>query len=161
MASKGYKELVIQINDIIKLDRVMVSALNTVIAEQKDRIFNKGKDAFNGKIGSYGTRPISISKKNQSRNTGKTYFKGGYKEYKGLTGKGNGTVNLRNTDQMRMDYGVMVLSKNEWGLGFSNEFNADKADWNEEKYDKDIFTTSKKEDNIFDKVFQFELDRIK
>ncbi len=139
----------------------MVSALTTVIAEQKDRIFNKGKDAFNSKIGSYGTNPISISKKNQSRNTGKTYFKGGYKEYKGLIGKGNNTVNLRNTDQMRMDYQVLVLSKSEWGLGFTNDFNADKADWNEERFEKEIFATTTKEDNLFDKVFQFELDRIK
>lgn len=160
MASKGYNALITQINQLLQIDRTMVATLNTVLAEQKDRIFNDGKASNESKIGTYGTKPISISRKNQSRNTGKTYFKGGYKEYKGLTGKGNGFVNLRNTDQMRMDYTVHVLGKNEWGLGFSNEFNADKAEWNEDKYDKAIFETSKSEDDLFDRVLQYELDRV-
>ena len=160
MASKGYDALITQINQLLQIDRTMVATLNTVLAKQKDRIFNDGKASNESKIGTYGTKPISISRKNQSRNTGKTYFKGGYKEYKGLTGKGNATVNLRNTDQMRMDYQVHVLGKNEWGLGFSNEFNANKAEWNEDKYDKVIFETSDSEDALFDKVLQFELDRI-
>lgn len=161
MASKGYDSLINQINELLQTDRIMVATLTTVLAEQKDRIFNEGKAADNSKIGSYSTEPISISKKNQSRNAGKTYFKGGYKEYKGLIGKGNSTVNLRNTDQMRMDYTVHVLGKNEYGLGFSNEFNANKAEWNEEKYDKEIFAESSEDAKVFDKIFQFELDRIK
>lgn len=144
----------------MQTDRIMVATLNSVLAEQKDRIFNDGKAADNSKIGSYSTKPISISRKNQSRNTGKTYFKGGYKEYKGLIGKGNNTVNLRNTDQMSMDYTVHVIGKNEYGLGFSNEFNADKAGWSEEKYDKEIFAESADDAKVFDRVFQFELNKI-
>jgi hypothetical protein len=160
VASKGYDALIIQVNQLLSMDRAMVATLNTVLAKQKDRIFGDGKASNESKIGSYGTKPISISRKNQSKQTGKTYFKGGYKEYKGLTGKGNAFVNLRNTDQMRMDYTVHVLGKNEWGLGFSNEFNANKAEWNEEKYGKLIFETSDSEDDLFDRILQFELDRI-
>ena len=144
----------------MQTDRIMVATLNSVLAEHKDRIFEEGKAADNSKIGNYSTEPISISRKNQSRQTGKTYFKGGYKEYKGLIGKGNSTVNLRNTDQMRMDYTVHVLDKNEYGLGFSNDFNANKAEWNEERFDKNIFDESAEDAKVFDKVFQFELNKI-
>lgn len=160
MASKGYNELIDQINRLLQTDKIMVATLNSVLAEQKDRIFNEGKAADESAIGQYSTKPISISRKNQSRQTGKTYFKGGYKEYKGLTGKGNSTVNLRNTDQMRMDYTLHVLGPNEYGLGFSNEFNANKAEWNEERFDKNIFDESTQEGKLFDKVFQHELNKI-
>jgi len=141
-------------------DRAGVAAVNSVLAQQKKRIFQQGKDSSGGKIGTYSTNPISISKKNQARNTGKTYFKGGYRQYKSLTGKGSNTVNLRNTDQMMMDLGTTVVAKGQYGIGFNNHFNADKAEWNEEKYDKDIFTTTTSEDNTFMRVYEFEIGKI-
>lgn len=160
MASKGYDVLIKDINKLLKNDRVMIAATNTVLAEQKKRIFQKGLASNDQKIGTYSTDPISISRKNQSRNTGKTYFKGGYKQYKGLTGKGNSFVNLRNTDQMMMDLSTFVLGKNEYGIGFTNDFNANKAEWMEDKYNKEIFATTNKEDNLFVKVVEFELNKL-
>lgn len=160
MAVKGYDSLINQLNKMMQTDRVMVASLSTVLAEQKNRIFQKGQDANNGRIGTYSTKPASVSRKAQSRNTGKTYFKGGYREYKGLTGKGNSFVNLRNTDQMMMDYGVHVLGRNEYGLGFNNQFNFNKSEWNEERFDKEIFAESDKEGELFLRVFEFELNKI-
>lgn len=160
MAVKGYDSLISQLNKMMQTERIMIASLNTVLAKQKERIFQKGNDADGSKIGSYSTNPISISRKNQSRNTGKTYFKGGYREYKGLTGKGNSYVNLRNTDQMMMDYGVHILGKDEYGLGFTNAFNFNKSEWNEEKYDKEIFAESEEEAKLFLRVFEFELNKI-
>lgn len=160
MASKGYDILIKDINKLLRYDQVMIAAVNSVLVEQKKRIFQQGKASNEQKIGTYSTKPISISRKSQARNVGKTYFKGGYKEYKGLTGKGNNFVNLRNTDQMMMDLSTFVLGKGEYGLGFSNEFNADKRDWMDKKYSKDIFSTTKKEDNLFEKVVSFELNKI-
>lgn len=156
----GYDKLIAQLNRMMQTDAIMVATLNSVLAGQKKRIFQDGKDANSSKIGSYSTRPISISRKNQSRNTGKTYFPGGYREYKGLTGKGNATVNLRNTDQMMMDYGVQILGRKEYGLGFNNQFNFNKSEWNEEKYNKEIFAESDADAKTFQRVFEFELNRI-
>lgn len=145
---------------MLQNDRVMIAAVNTVLASQKKRIFQDGNDSSGVKIGTYSTKPISISRAAQSRSTGKTYFKGGYREYKSLTGKGSAYVNLRNTDQMMMDLGTSVLGPKEYGIGFTNTFNADKAEWNEERFDKEIFATTDGEDELFLKVVQFELDKI-
>ncbi len=150
MPYKGYDTLINDLNRLLTSERVYIAAINSVLVAQKERIFVDGQASNNSKIGTYGTNPISISKKNQSRNTGKTYFKGGYREYKGLTGKGNGFVNLRNSDQMMMDLGVSINpAAKEYGIGFNNEFNADKMEWNEERFGKEISDTTEQEDNLF------------
>lgn len=159
MAVKGYDTLKRQVARMMQTDRIMVPALSTVLASQKKRIFEAGKDGNSSKIGTYSTRPISIARKDQARNTGKTYFKGGYREYHSLIGKGT-TVNLRNTDQMRMDYGVHILGGNQYGLGFNNEFNFQKSEWNEKKYGKEIFAESDAEGRLLQRVVEFELNKI-
>ncbi len=131
-------------------------ALSSVLAIHKPRIFEKGLDGTDSKIGTYSTKPISISKKNQARNTGKTYFRGGYAEYKKEIGKNPGFVNLRNTDQMRMDYGL-IINGTSFGFGFQNELNYKKSQWIEEKYDKSIFDNDSKELDILADVLVFEL----
>lgn len=157
MAVRGFDILINDINRLIRSERIYIGAINSVLAAQKERIFENGKDSSNSQIGTYSTKPISISKKNQSRNTGKTYFKGGYREYKSLIGKGSEFVNSRNTDQMMMDLGT-TISGNEYGIGFSNSFNADKRDWMEEKYGKEIYNTTDEEDDIFINVIQSKID---
>jgi hypothetical protein len=117
------------------------AAITSVMAVHKPRIFEKGLDRNGSQIGVYSTTPISISKKNQARQTGHTYFKGGYDEYKRDIGKNPGFVNLRNTDQMMQDYGI-VGSGQSLGFGFQNKNNADKSQWLQDKYDRDIFDLS-------------------
>lgn len=131
-------------------------ALTTVLAVHKPRIFEKGTDAFNAKIGTYSTKPASISKSNQSRQTGKTYFKGGYAEYKTAIGKNPGYVNLRNTDQMMMDYGI-IASGGKFGLGFQNPLNYNKSQWMQDKYDKGIFDHTDSELSLLADVLKAEL----
>lgn len=160
MAVKGYDILINDLNRMINMDRVMIAAVNSAFVAQKKRIFEQGKASNESKIGVYSTKPISISRKNQARNTGKTSFKGGYRQYKSLIGKGSGFVNLRNKDQMMMDLGTTVVAKNQYGIGFNNTFNADKMEWMEKKYKKDISSTTDKEDNIVLKVIEFELSKI-
>lgn len=162
MAVKGYDILIKDINALLQNQRVYVGAVNSVLVEMSARIFERGEDSRETMIGVYGTKPISISKKKQSRNTGKTYFKGGYRQYKSLVGKGNRGefVNLRNTDQMKMDLGTTVNpGTNEYAIGFNSEVNADKRDWMEEKYKKDIFSSSLAEDEIFFDQIQKAIDK--
>lgn len=140
-------------------DRAVRIALTTVFAVNKQRIFNKGQSADSGKIGKYSKTPISIARKNQARSTGKTYFKGGYNEYKSDIGKNPGFVNLRNTDQMMMDYTFQVIGKDTYGFGFNNDFNFDKSQWAEERFDKNIFDESVSEGQLMEKILTRELER--
>lgn len=147
------------LNALRRNDRAIRTALTTVLAVQKQRIFNKGQTAESGKIGKYSTNPISISRKNQARSTGHTYFKGGYAQYKSEIGKNPGFVNLRNTDQMMMDYTLQIIDQNTYGFGFTNDFNFDKSQWAEENFDKNIFDESTAEGNLMEKILTQELER--
>lgn len=143
-----YSKIIDKLNAAIKDERFQRIAASTVLASYKQRIFAQGQDAKNSKIGTYGTKPISISKKNQARQTGKTYFAGGYAEYKTAIGRNPGYVNLRNTDQMMMDLGLIKNGPN-FAFGFQNNLNGDKSVWMESKYDKEIFTASQQEIDLF------------
>lgn len=143
-----YTGLIDRINAEVRSERNMRVALSTTLAIHKPRIFEQGLDSNGSKIGTYGTNPISISKKNQARQTGQTHFKGGYAEYKTAIGKNPGFVNLRNTDQMMSDYGL-VSTGSTFGFGFTNEANSNKADWMTDKYETTIFAASDKEVEVF------------
>ncbi len=161
MADNGHDQLIEDINRLVQNQKIYVAATNTVLAAQKKRIFQDGKDSAQSKIGVYGTKPISIAKKDQAKQTGQTYFKGGYREYKSLLGKGGGSfVNLRNTDQMMFDLSTVVVSQKEFGIGFQNKFNGDKKEWLETKYNKQIFATTPEEDELFVNVINYEIDKL-
>lgn len=133
-----------KINKAVRNDRNLRIALSSVLAIHKQRIFSGGFDQRGVKIGTYSTKPISIARKDQARDTGRTHFKGGYAEYKTAVGKNPGFVNLRNTDQMMMDYGL-VGGNGDYGFGFQNSRNFQKMKFLERKYVKDIADISKNE----------------
>ena len=143
--------LVSKVNKAILDERNVRVALTTVLAVHKPRIFEKGLAANGSQIGTYSTKPASISKKSQARQTGQTYFKGGYAE--SSVGKNPGFVILRNSDQMYQDYGVQSIG-GKLGIGFTNQFNADKSGWNEEHFNKDIFQLNESEGEVFAKVMK-------
>lgn len=136
--------LIDKINNAVRNDRNLRLALSSILAIHKQRIFSGGYDGKGVKIGTYSTKPISIAKSQQARATGKTFFKGGYAEYKRAIGKNPGFVTLRNTDQMMMDYGL-VGSPGNYGFGFQNAVNFQKMKHLERKYQRDIADTSKYE----------------
>src|SRR5690606_32661050 len=109
--------LVVRVNQAIRSEKVLRTAVVTVLSEHKPRIFEQGLDENNGKIGTYSTRPISIARSRQARDTGRTRFPGGYSEYKKAVGKNPGFVTLRDTDQMMHDYGIVDRGSGQLGLG--------------------------------------------
>jgi hypothetical protein len=143
-----------KVNNGLKTDKAVRTGINTVLAVQKQRIFVGGKDDKDSQIGQYSTKPASISKKNQARQTGKTFFPGGYAEYKSAIGKNPGYVNLQNTSQMFMDYSFHVLGSDSYGLGFHNQENYNKSQWMEDKYGKEIFSQSGKEAQILTQTIE-------
>lgn len=157
---RAYIEMIDELNELMNSDKVLLSVGSTMQAEIKERIFEKGLAADDGPIGTYSTKPISIPQKKQARQTRSSYFKGGYKEYKSAVGQDSSKVTLVDSGQMRDDFSLIRISDTAYGLGFKNELNSDKADGNEKRFGKDIFAQSPTEDETFDKVFQFELDRI-
>lgn len=159
IVAKEIDALIARVNAVVRSDKLMRTALTTVMAVHKPRIFQQGQDSSGNKIGTYSTEPISISKRQQARNTGKTYFKGGYSEYKRAVGKNPGFVNLRNTDQMMMDYGI-VANNGMWGFGFQNQENYDKSQWMQDKYEKDIFDLSQSELDLLGTVLQAEVQKM-
>ena len=156
--AKEIQDLIQRINKAVRSEKAIRTALTSVLAVHKQRIFQSGQDSSKSKIGKYSTNPISISKKNQARNTGKTYFKGGYAEYKSSIGKG-GDVNLRNTDQMMMDYGI-IKNGNQFGFGFQNSENFNKSQWTQDHFDKDVFDLTEQELDILGDVLKIEIEKI-
>jgi len=75
------------------------------------RIHNDGKKADGSPIGTYSNSYLEWRRNN------------GYPS--------SPAVKLFLTGQMQQDYKVVPLSKTEYGLGYDNKFNADKADWAE------------------------------
>ena len=145
--ANDFNDLIKKIKEATGSDKNLRISLSTTLAVHKPRIFAAGFDSKSTKIGNYSTKPISISKKQQARQTGRTFFKGGYAEYKKAVGKNPGFVNFRNTDQMYADYGL-VGSSNKYGFGFQNSDNYQKSQWLEAKYKKDIFDLSQKEIDV-------------
>jgi hypothetical protein len=142
------------------IPKILNTALLTVSSEMVERIHTKGLDSKGGKIGQYSTKPISISRKNQPRSTGRTFFSDGYKGFKSAVGMDSSKVTLELTSQLRQDLGVIPINKRSAGIGFKNVANHNKAKWAEDKYNKVIYDNTKKEINTLEKVFEFETNRI-
>lgn len=115
--------IVTKVNSAIRSDRGRRIALSTVLSTHKQRIFFQGLAANGSQIGRY-------SKK--------------YGEKKSKLGRNPGYVNLRLTDQMMNDYGL-VINGDQYAFGFQNSFNADKAGWVSDHFNKDIFHLSESE----------------
>lgn len=139
--------IVNQVNSALRSDQIKRATLSTVLAIHKPRIFEKGEAEDGSKIGTYGTKPISIAASKQARNTGKTFFKGGYSEYKSDIGKNPGYVNLDNTSQMKADY-QLIQNGQDYGFGFQNDANAEKMGWMTDKYGKRIAAINQREMNV-------------
>lgn len=156
--AKEIDQLIERITKAVKSEKAMRAALTSLLPVHKQRIFESGQDANKTKIGTYSTKPISIAKDNQARNTGKTYFPGGYAQYKSEIGKG-GDVNFRNTDQMQADYGI-IQNGDSFGFGFQNGFNYEKSQWLQDKYGKDVFDLTQQELDLVGDVHKAEVEKL-
>lgn len=109
-----------KITTAIKSDVSRRRALTSIFGPHRERIFSKGQAADGSQIGTY--KPETAKRKTKR-------------------GRNPGFVNLRDSDQMYADYGI-VQNGGEFGFGFQNEFNADKMRWNSDRYGKEIAALS-------------------
>ena len=133
------KSLIVKMNALAKTNKLEASVATTMLAITADRIFDQGKDADNSQIGTY------------SKGYLKTRVKDNYPS--------SSKVILQATRQMANDWSV-INNGEALGLGFKNQFNADKSGWVEEAYDKAIFSHTKDELNILQKVLDKEIKRV-
>ena len=117
-------------------DALLREVATTMLAETRERIHEEGKNANGGNIGTYKKSYLEWRMEN------------GYK----VSGS---NVKLFLTGQMQNDYKVVPQSKTKYGLGFSNQFNADKAGWAEEKYGKIYGLTPDEEQLVQDICNEF------
>lgn len=156
--AKEIEDLIKRINKAVKSEKAMRVALTTVLAVHKERIFKGGQDSSGSEIGKYSTKPTSIARNRQARDTGHTNFPGGYAQYKQEMGKG-GNKNYRNFDQMMMDYGI-IQDGDQFGFGFQNSLNYNKSQWLQDMDDKDVFDLAQKELNLLGDVHKAEVEKL-
>jgi hypothetical protein len=118
------------------LDRAVFLTAHQLITR---RIFDQGKDSKDRAIGEYS----------------EPYVKRRAKAGRGSSKK----VILEWTGQMRNDF-HLIEQGGKFGSGFLNDFNADKSEWVESTYKKDIFEASKKEEKDIEIIYQKEVNRI-
>jgi len=126
-------------NALAKTNKMEVSVATSMLAVTADRIFVQGKDADNTEIGTYspGYLKTRIRKNYPSSNK----------------------VILQAERQMVNDWSV-INTEEALGLGFKNQFNADKSGWVEETYDKPIFKHTQDELDTLQKLLDKEVKRI-
>ena len=95
------------------VDALLRNIAQVILADMKERIHEFGLNAKGAAIGQYTAE----------------YLKRRIKAGKGSSSK----VILFYSGQMELNF-QMIPIQNGYGLGFSNSFNADKAEWAEERY---------------------------
>jgi hypothetical protein len=121
-------------------DKVTQRVLATVHVMTDQRIFRDGIDTNGQLIGVYSPE----YQKQRRRENYPTSRK----------------VILQATSQMANDYKFLVLPGNNYGSGFSNNFNFNKSIWVEQTYNKSIFALTKSEEKKLEKMLDKEISKL-
>ena len=126
-------------NILTKTNSLERSIATSMLVVTADRIFDKGKDASNLDIGKYSKEYLKQRRKQGYPSSTK--------------------VILQATRQMANDWSVIQTGK-QLGLGFKNSANADKSEWVEATYEKDIFKHTENEKQAINKLVEKEVKKI-
>lgn len=124
-------------NRVLKLEEVdsLLREISTsMLSVTKKRIHEDGLNANGSQIGTYTSSYLAVRRKNNLSNT---------------------NVNLFFTGDMQNDYKVIPISETEYGLGYDNKLNADKADWNEERFGKIFALTDDELEQVRDIIKEY------
>lgn len=180
--AENVQELIVQIKELQAnpepLMRIIVVGL---VGEVRKRIHVEGKKADGSDIGKYSNAYLKLRSgdyanadrfskgvnKGQNKNSGvftdrtirlnkqTGVFSGEEKVGKERPNYNRGTdpkIILSLTRQMEKDF-VAIAENNEYGLGFTNMHNFDKATWNEERY-KGVYDLSERELELANSVVE-------
>lgn len=140
--------------------RLVKRVMNLTFREHKNRIFVRGRQSRARQIiGRYSTKPISIGRKQQVRFTGRTFFKGGYKQYRQLAGLDSSKVILVNKGNLRDAY-QLVQRGGQFMFVMKDNKSALIAEGNEKRFNAVIFKVSPEELKRFRFFINAEIRRI-
>lgn len=155
------KDLIKKMNDLLRTNKMERIVATTMLAATKERIFDNGKDADGNGLGNYSDGYLAIRRKTSWGGDPKIILQGVDRTPKGTRANPNkrGTTKYKATGQMFQDWSV-IPSGDSVGLGFKNKENAEKSEYVEKTYNKKIFSHTKEELELLDKVFQKEIKNI-
>ena len=129
------KELGGRLLTLREADTLLRLIAEGMLGATRERIHEEGKNAAGGQIGTYSPSYLELRIENRLSADPK--------------------VKLFFTGQMQNDYKIVPLSDTEYGLGFSNQLNADKADWAEERFGEIYALTDQEMQGLRDIVSEY------
>jgi hypothetical protein len=99
-------------------DKVLRAVSFTVSREMGVRIHEDGQKSDSSPIGNYTTNYLKRRQQSPYNRTS------------------SNKIILSLTGQMESDFTAMPISNNRYGIGFKNNYNADKAEWAQERFGK-------------------------
>lgn len=170
MTTKDYIKKIRRNLDAVKTGKPVAIAAQDTHVRMVERIFDKGQNANNGKIGEYDdSSPLYVNPKYSPKKlittgkNGKSKFKNGkkkktryyksYKEFRQKQGRPTGFVNLKLTGLLQSDFGKGVRKKDTFNYtsAISNQDNKNKLSGIQKKYGK-VFNLTPKERTNFKQV---------
>lgn len=156
-------------------DRVLFAATLSLKADFIERIFNKGLDSNDAKIGTYSRKPAYFSKEQFARQgafrgQGKNganadaksmYLKGGYDELRRIQGRKTPDVNLAYTFSLSQNVQAGLISKGIYGVYLSSPLESKKRKGIEKKEGKPIFSASPSDRSAFAQSVNEEINVIR
>lgn len=134
------KELGGRILTLQQADSLLRMIAEGMLGATRERIHEEGKKADGTKMGTYSTKYLELRKLPPAQ---------------GGTNDSDPNIRLFFTGQMQNDYKIVPLSDTEYALGFSNQFNADKADWAEERFGEIYALTDQEMQGVRDIVSEY------
>jgi len=170
-------------NKIASIDtnRLCYDVASSLKGEIKHRVHVEGLASYGSKIGQYTEAYMKVrtgnykeTKLKSGKNTGKFREKkisgqAGVFTRGPRKGQPRPVYNRKETDvvlsltrQMEMDMVATnpIPVENGFGIGYSNEFNYDKAIWNEERYGKPIWDLTKEENELVRNIVSIYVNEI-
>lgn len=170
MTTRDYIKKIKRNLDAVKSGKPVAIAAQDTHVQMVERIFEKGQNANNGKIGEYDdSKPLYVNPKYSPKKlattgkNGKSKFKNGkkkqtryyksYKEFRQKMGRPTDRVNFRLTGLLQSDFGKGVRKKDTYTYisAISNEDNKDKLYGLQKKYGR-VFSLTPKERTLFKQV---------
>lgn len=155
------KSLIKKMNTLAKTNKAELAMVVSMRGTLAERIFEHGKAADGVPLGNYSKGYMTLRKKAGYSSDKKIILQGIDQEPKGTRSNPikRGTANYSASKQMALDWSVINAS-NKLGLGFTNEFNADKSHWVEDTYSKPIFESTEDEKKLATIIYQDNVNKI-
>lgn len=119
---------------LAQTDSLLREIATSMLGVTRTRIHEQGIKSDGSQIGTYSSSYLEVRRENGLSNT---------------------NVNLFFTGQMQNDYKLIEISKTEYGLGYSNKLDADKAKWNTERYGRIFALTDDELDQVRDIIREY------